>query len=134
MVETIAVLLVLGIVAAVIVSRSASTSDFQRVAEENTVKMHLRYAQYRAMSDDVSWGMAFNGGSYTIRRNGAAAPYNLPNESSPTRTMPSGYSVTGTTVDFDSWGSPGTTDISVTITGAGGSRSFVIRRNTGFIP
>lgn len=134
MIEVIAVLLIVGIIAAVALSRIGSTSSYTLASEVDILKMHLRYVQYRAFSDDVTWGMSFAAGSYTMQKNGATAPNNLPNESSPTHTLPGGYSVTGTTVAFDEWGSPGAADITVTLTGGGESRSFTITKNTGFIP
>ncbi|MDD2391033.1 MAG: hypothetical protein PHP23_15075 [Desulfobacterales bacterium] len=32
---------------------------YRRVSETETLKGHLRYAQFRAMSDKVSWGIGF---------------------------------------------------------------------------
>lgn len=134
MIEVIAVLLIAGILVAIALSRTDSMSSYTLAMEADILKMHLRYAQYRALSDDVTWGMSFASGSYTVQRDGATAPSNLPNEDSATHTLPSGYSVTGTNVAFDEWGSPGTADIVVTMTGGGESRNFTITKNTGFIP
>jgi hypothetical protein len=60
------------------------------------------------------------------------APYNLPNENSPTHTLPDGITVTGSTVTFDEWGSPGASNIDLTMSAGGGT--ITITKNTGFIP
>jgi prepilin-type N-terminal cleavage/methylation domain-containing protein len=131
-IEIIAVLIVIGILSAIAVSRIASTQSSSVAVEVDILKMQLRYAQLRALSDDKAWGMSFAGNSYTMLRDGNTAPYNLPNENSPTHTLPSGITVTGNTVTFDEWGSPGTADIPISI--SPGGRTINITKNTGFIP
>lgn len=132
MIEIIAVLVILGIIAAVAVARIGSTLDYKVTVEKDIIKTHLRYVQLRALSDDKTWGMSFAGSAYTALRNGNVAPYNLPNESSPTHTLPDGITVTGSTVTFDEWGSPGSSNIDLTMSAGGGT--ITITKNTGFIP
>ena len=134
-IEVISILVILGILSAVAISKVASTATYSLVAEADVLRMHLRYAQYRALSDDVSWGMSFTGNTYTLLR-GATATYNLPNDSSATHTLANGISFSPTPggVSFDEWGSPGTADITITLSSSGGSQSIPITKNTGFIP
>ena len=132
MIEIIAVLVILGIIAAVAVTRIVSTLDYKVTVEKDILKTHLRYVQLRALSDDKPWGMSFAGSAYTALRNGNVAPYNLPNENSPTHTLPDGITVTGSTVTFDEWGSPGSSNIDLTMSAGGGT--ITITKNTGFIP
>lgn len=132
MLEVIAVIVIVAILLAVAVSRVVSTQNISALTEADVLKMHLRYAQLRALSDDVSWGMSFNGNSYTLLRNGNTAPYNLPNEDSPTHALPGGVAVSGSTVTFDQWGSPGDANIQITVSNGGGI--IIITKNTGFIP
>ena len=66
MIEVIAVLLLFGIVAAVVVSYAPSTDTYKLASEEEIMKGHLRYAQFRAMSDKMSWGINFMPNSYTL--------------------------------------------------------------------
>jgi prepilin-type N-terminal cleavage/methylation domain-containing protein len=130
--EVIAVIIIIAVLLAVTVSRVISPQSISALTEADILKMHLRYAQLRALSDDVSWGISLNGSSYTLLRNGNTAPYNLPNESSPTHALPGGITVSGSTVTFDQWGSPGAANIQIVVSGGGGTIN--ITKNTGFIP
>ncbi|MBW1773406.1 MAG: type II secretion system protein [Deltaproteobacteria bacterium] len=78
MIEAIAVLLLLGILSTVIISSYGATETNKLVAEEATLKGHLRFVQLRAMNDQVPWGIAFVANAYTLLRNGVPAPYDLP--------------------------------------------------------
>ena len=107
MIEVIAVLLLFGVVAAVMVSYAPSTDSYKLASEEAIMKGHLRYALFRAMGDKVTWGISFTPNSYTLQKNGAPASSNLPNENSPVHNLQAGVSITagvGTTVSFDEWG------------------------------
>ncbi|MDX9822496.1 MAG: type II secretion system protein, partial [Syntrophales bacterium] len=56
MIEIIAVLLVIGILATVAVSRFLSAQQ-DLVAQADIAKAHLRFAQLKALNDDsASWG------------------------------------------------------------------------------
>ncbi|MDH3393875.1 MAG: prepilin-type N-terminal cleavage/methylation domain-containing protein [Desulfobulbaceae bacterium] len=133
-IEVIAALLLIAVLAAVVVSRMADTSA-DLAAESEIVKAHLRFVQSRAMNSDVSWGVRFDGGSYTMLTDGLTSSGLLPNENASTHTLAVG-SVSASTnpVLFDEWGSPGVADIVVTVGDGSGSKSFVISKNTGFIP
>jgi len=133
-IETIAILAILAILSAIAINRIGSTSTYTLVSETDTLKTHLRYVHFRALSDDVPWGMSFTGTAYTSLRNGATAPYNLPNESSATHTLPAGISVTGPTIAFDEWGSPGIANITITLSSGGETKTITVTKNTGFIP
>ncbi len=136
MIEVIAVLLLFGVVAAVVASRAPSMDSYKLVSEEDIMKGHLRYAQFRAMSDNVSWGISFTTNSFTLQKNGAPASSNLPNENSAIHNLQGGVSITagaGTTVTFDEWGSPGLSDILITLSVGTDSRTVTVTRNTGFI-
>jgi type II secretory pathway pseudopilin PulG len=131
--ETIAVIVILGVIAVVAVGMIISQASFALYSEVDILKSYIRFVQYRALSDDVSWSMTFDGNSYTVLRDGAVWPHSLPNEDSSTHDLPYGYSVSGSTVTFDEWGSPGDSDVSVTLSGGGESHTIRITRNTGFI-
>ncbi len=137
LIEAIAVLLLLGVLSAVIVSSYASTQGNTLVSEEATLKGHLRFAQLRAMNDQVSWGIGLGANAYTFLRNGIPAPHDLPGEDSTVHNLPSGVSITlgaGTTVAFDQWGSPGPANITITLSSGLDSRTIPITGSTGFIP
>jgi len=151
LIELISVLIIIGIGSAIAVTRFSS-SDIRALHEEVAIlKAHLRYAQTRAMSDNVPWGIDFlTSTSYRLQRNtgtvgNAATESILPNERTATRTITSGVTVyiTGAGTYFDVFGSPGNlpdsaifTDANKTITLSGGSNSkdITITRSTGFIP
>ena len=136
--EVIAVLLMLGILATVVISRGGMDSQEAKLRSEvDTLKAHLRYAQYLALNDidPTRWGIAINGSSYTLVRNldgnGSTFdnPHNLPNESSSTHNL-SPFTATAANVLFDEWGSPGNADINITL----GNQTITITAETGYIP
>ncbi|MDH3392512.1 MAG: type II secretion system GspH family protein [Desulfobulbaceae bacterium] len=132
-IEVIVVLMLLGIMSAVVVGRLLDTSA-DLAAESEIVKTHLRFVQSRAMNSAVSWGIRFDGGSYTMLTDGLTSSGFLPNESSATRSLAVGTVAASTNpIIFDQWGSPGNVDITVTVSDSSGSKSFVIIRNTGGI-
>ena len=133
-IEVIAALLIIGILTAVVASRIIDNSA-EVVAESEIIKAHLRFVQSRAMNSDVSWGIRFDGSSYTMLTNNLTSNGLLPNESTATHTLAKGNASASTNpVIFDQWGSPGLTNITVTVTDGSSSRNFIITKNTGFIP
>lgn len=135
--ETIVVLLLLGILAAVIIVRGTAADEAKVQAEINTIKGHLRYAQYLAMNDiaPFKWGIEIGSSSYElVKYDGltkTAHTFTFPGESSATHIFASGVSATGApAVLFDEWGNPGATDLNVALNG----QSITITGNTGFIP
>ncbi len=126
-VEIIAVLLVLGVISAVLVSRY-STDSVDDSASADKLKAHLRYTQMRSMNADVIWGVRFGGRSYTLVRDmtGAQTVQTFPGEAETTVSLPA--SVSGS-VQFDSWGRPsGLETIPL------GTVTVTITPDTGFIP
>lgn len=138
LIEAIAVLVLIAILSAVVISRGMSSDAAKVQAEVDTLKGHLRYAQYLAMNDipPVKWGIQISGQSYTLVRNLTGNnttfdyPYSLPSESSETRSI-APVTATAVNVLFDQWGSP---NAATTITLTPGPQSITITANTGFIP
>lgn len=137
LIEVIAVLIILAIVSAVVISRVTATDTAKLQAEVNTLKGHLRYAQYLAMNDiaPVKWGINVGGSSYTLAKvdnTGTTNPYSLPGDSSATHSFASGISASSsaTPILFDEWGSPGIANINITLSG----QTITIYAGTGFIP
>jgi prepilin-type N-terminal cleavage/methylation domain-containing protein len=138
MIEIIAVLVIMGILAAVAFSR-ISLKGNELYTEADLLKANLRFAQWRAMTvnDNTSttWGLGFSGNSYTLLKDGATTTLSLPSDDSGTHALSAGVTVSGpTVVTYDYWGSPGTSNIAVTLTKAGESTSFTISGTTGYIP
>jgi type II secretory pathway pseudopilin PulG len=139
MIEVVAVLVIIGIISAVAVS-NMGTSQPDLIAQADSVKTHLRFAQLKALQDDTgTWGISFAGNSYTLTQGiGAATPLPaasaLPSESGNTHFFPAGVTVNTTTVTFDPWGSPGNADIAITLTQGSNTAPITVTANTGYIP
>ena len=134
LVEVICVLLLIGIVTTVVLSRTMDHS-VELISEMEVAKGHLRYAQSRAMNSNQSWGINFSGSSYTLEEDGAASVTALPGLNGAIRTLAEGsISSTVNPIVFNQWGNPGSTAITVTISDGTDSQSFAIAPVTGFIP
>ncbi len=134
LIEIITVLIIIGVISAVAVNRLMDTS-VELQTQTDVIKSHLRYAQARAMSSNVIWGIEFKTNAYSFFKNGDTTDtLTLPGEENATLNLPSGTSATEI-VSFDSWGRP-YNDASGTSDHPGGqigSLSIVITKNTGFI-
>jgi prepilin-type N-terminal cleavage/methylation domain-containing protein len=141
LIEVIAVLIIIGIITAIAVSRDLST-DKELYSQADMVQMHLRFAHLKALQDDTAtWGIAFSGNSYALNKNNGATTIHLPSESSSSHSFPAGITITNTTVIFDKWGIPvdslgnPVADIELTLSQSGSTPiSILVTANTGFIP
>ncbi len=99
--ELVAGLVLLGILAAVAVAMY-DDGNADAIAEAETFKSHLRYAQIRAMGDIYPWTITVGGGSYTLSTTNPSigAPI-LPGESGATHSVRDGVSVSDGTFTFD---------------------------------
>jgi len=154
--ELIAVLIVLGIMTAVAVSR-ATNHDAEVITGADTLKAHIRYAQTMAMNsnpnagDETIWGISCSGSSYWLFRGTAPGDdiIRLPDDEkyiNGDRTInltQKKISVTGFTVFFDNRGIPyyplGTQwpGTAITVAPASGSGTNVtvnITPFTGYVP
>jgi prepilin-type N-terminal cleavage/methylation domain-containing protein len=135
LIEIIAVLVIIAIISAVVISRGMATDEVKLQAEVDTLKGHLRYAQYLALNDipPVKWGIQVGGTSYTLIKVdavGTTSPFSLPGGSSATHSFENGVTATGTgTVLFNEWGSPDTPIPAIAL----GGQSITVTTNTGFI-
>jgi prepilin-type N-terminal cleavage/methylation domain-containing protein len=137
MIEIIAVLLILGIIAAVAVSRIADTTAYDLSSQMEVVKAHLRLAQSRAMGSSSPWGINFATSTtyYLFQGAGSTTPVQLLGEDNVTvnlTTKKSGLTINSTPqrITFDAYGSPGTTTVTLTTNGG----NIIVTKNTGFIP
>lgn len=140
-IEIVAVLLIVGIVSAVVVSRITSTTQVDLASQVEVVKGHLRYAQSRAMNSDTVWGIHFASATtyYLFQGTGSTTPVQLFGEENATVSLTAkGSSLTitppeGKRVAFDSFGrpNPGITE-NIVIKTSG--NDIIVTKNTGFIP
>jgi prepilin-type N-terminal cleavage/methylation domain-containing protein len=157
LIEVIAVLVILSIIAVAVISREGSTANTTLKSSAEALKSHISFTQMRALNSDASncaasFGMTISGTGYSMFRitNTCLDVTNLvlPGaENTSGVTLPSGMSVSATpsplsTFTFDRWGIPhpdaiGTatsSTISLTISYAGMSEPITITKNTGFVP
>jgi prepilin-type N-terminal cleavage/methylation domain-containing protein len=148
LIEVIAVLIILGILAAVALSRGTSTAEVSLKAQTEVLKSHIRYAQLRAMNMksagcNASFGIGIIGNSYFLFRDCALADkVVLPGASGDTVTLPGVTLVaSSSTITFDDWGRPCSDQLgatlaagSITLNSSGASETITITGNTGFVP
>jgi prepilin-type N-terminal cleavage/methylation domain-containing protein len=137
MIEIVAVLLILGIIAAIAVSRMSDTTAYDLSSQMEVVKAHLRLAQSRAMASSSPWGINFASSTtyYLFQGAGSTTPVQLLGEDNATvslTTKQSGLTIGSAPqrITFDAYGSPGTTNVTVTTNGG----NITVTKNTGFIP
>ncbi|MDI9570435.1 MAG: type II secretion system protein [Pseudomonadota bacterium] len=147
--EVIAVLLIMGVVAAVLFAGSISTDEYRAKSQAEVIKSHLRHAQSQAMNSSVVWGIHFIDGSrYAMFKDGNTGvqvqiagadsnPVDLSGQGITISNLGSGI------VSFNSWGTPHTDAQAVTaqsgtrtltVTKGDVSESIQITPNTGYIP
>jgi len=156
LIEVIAVLVIIGIIAAVAISRATSTTQATLRSDVEKLKVHLRYAQLRALnSTERVWGIDFAGSSNSYRlyyADTVASYRTFPGEDASTVTLPNTtISISGDggrRVSFDTWGkpyqslranfdspsNPQTADRTITVSAGGYSETITITKNTGYIP
>ncbi|MRR17863.1 MAG: hypothetical protein EG826_15555, partial [Deltaproteobacteria bacterium] len=130
--ETAAIIVVIGILAAVAVARINSTDTYATSSELERVESHLRYAQGKAIRTNSSWGIRFNSSNtYWLFQTTTANKKGIAGEGQTDITL-SNLSITSApqTITFDGFGSPGAAGITVSTSGG----NITIAANTGFIP
>ena len=128
----LAVIVVIGILAAIAASRINSTDTYAISSELDKVQSHLRYAQGRAIRSNSSWGIRFDSShTYWLFQTNAANKKGIAGEDQNDITL-SRLAITSApqTITFDGFGSPGATDITVATSGG----NITVAANTGFIP
>ncbi len=139
LIEAVAVLILIGILAAVAIARVTDNEADERAAE-NKLKVHLRHAQARAMNSEIPWGVHSDGGSYFLfYGNSTDNKARFSGVDDLSVSFPSGISESFE-VSFDGWGRPydskdqsSATLLSMAMTINVGS-SITITPETGFIP
>ena len=77
------VVLIMGIVAGVIISRVARVDDMELAAQVNSIRNHIRYAQIMAMKrNDLIWGLKCDGSLYWLFKTSAPEVATEPDETS----------------------------------------------------
>jgi len=137
LVEVIVVLLIMGILLAYVFFGSMNNNNLQ--TEVDVFKSHLRYAQYIALCGDntYTWRIDARADSYTFSRvsaAGASVNMSLPGEIFDTHTFAAGVTLAPVrTIDFNQWGSPGGSNITMTLSQGGVSANIIVTSYTGFV-
>ena len=147
LIEVIAVLIVMSIITAFAVGRVVDNKP-ELIAQKEVLKVHLRYAQARAMNSNDNYGIQSDntGGTYELFRYDGAlgvVPVNFPGEGAgPIDLAALGLSMDADIiVSFDSKGIPYTNnsgtrqagDRTLTLRSGTDNESITITPNTGFI-
>ena len=143
LVEFIAVLMIMGILSVIIVSRW-TLSDTELIGQIEVIKSHLRYAQFRAMSSSSNWYVHFETtpAQYTLYKAGDGSKY-FPGETDYNMALESGISLSVETyVLFDDLGRPYPNNTGASGTQQTAERTIItssagniaIKPETGFIP
>jgi prepilin-type N-terminal cleavage/methylation domain-containing protein len=138
-IEIIAVLLVIGVLVSVAATRLVGTGA-AAAGEAELLKANLRFAQARAMSEGLQavWGVQITSTSYTLMRDGAAAPIYFPGEDSSPHALSGATIASGTgTLTFDFFGRPslgGTVLTANHVITFSGGKAVTVTAHTGLIP
>lgn len=146
MMEIIAVLVILGIVAAVIASRFSGPREYDLASQVDVVKNHLRLSQSRAMNAYKACGINFTSATtyYLFDASVPATPIHILGEKTATVDLGSGGKKSALTITsapqiitfngfgspIDASGNPVTSNVTL-VTNAG---NVTVTKNTGFIP
>ncbi len=135
LIEVIATLLLLGVMAALVVPRMVETGAGV-VAEADRMRANLRFAQTLAMSaNTASWAVRIEAQSYQLLRDGEPSPIGWPDGSGTVRVMNPGVQVTGGAgmLAFDTMGAPSST-YTINLTDGGRLETVIVTGFTGLIP
>ena len=128
LIEVLAVILLIGVLTAVAVVKLSNThSDL--ISTRDRLMQTIGYVRSRALSSTNTWVFSY-GSSNSITRNGVVQQ--LPDDG--IGGAPSGITISSGSVSFDTWGSPGSSDITITLTDSSGeTKSIKIYAETGYV-
>ena len=134
LVEVIAVLIILGMLAMVVTA--GMDSNASAVAESEILKAHLGYAQSLAFANNTAtWSLQIMANSYSLLRDGLPSPVRLPGESSTVHLLPPDVTIAQGvgSLSFDQYGAPTSTYVVVLSRGTF-QESVTVTGFTGLIP
>ncbi len=139
LIEILAVLILISVITAIAVGRMNFNVNLP--AETDKFKSNLRYAQHIALSSDQNnmWSVTVADRSYSLTRTNSTNSVNIPfpgGGGDSTINFPGGVNTGGTStvINFDRWGSPGNTTITIPMTDGIDTNVITVTRRTGFIP
>jgi prepilin-type N-terminal cleavage/methylation domain-containing protein len=139
LIEIIVVLIIISVITAIAVGRMNFNVNLP--AETDKFKSNLRYAQHIALSSDQNnmWSVTVTDHSYSLTRTNSTNSVNIPfpgGGGDSTINFPGGVNSGGTStvINFDRWGSPGNTTITIPMTDGIATNVITVTKRTGFIP
>lgn len=138
LIEVSAVLIMIGILSTLLVSRIPLNSENDLRAEAEILTAHIRYVTLLALSNDQDqWSIAFTGGSYSLEKNSSSETVFLPGENDNTHTLSSGISITvdveTQTLRFEIGTGP-TADYTITLKNENAvTRTITVHKETGYV-
>ena len=150
LVEMIAVLLIMGIISGVIISRVASVEDMELAARVNTIRNHIRYTQIMSMKqNDITWGIKSDGMDYWVFKTATPEVATEPDDTNNMGYLPGNENkkiplpeMGAFTLYFDRFGIPyiyvGTNIEPISVTAGPqtinvGSKHLTVTEETGFV-
>lgn len=134
--EAIAVVVVIGILAASTARLVSAKAEQTVYMEAATLRAHLRYAQSRAMAGTaVPWAVLLEADRHTLYCDGSPCASGFPGANSATHMHPAPVTVTRGLggVAFDHWGSPGETDVEIDLSDGTRTITVTVHAGTGFV-
>jgi len=162
-IEIVAVLVVLGILAVLTIGSFVGNGRAELAAQTDVIKAHIRLAQMRSMNfSNVIWGIDSNGSTYHLFRLPGTLDINgnITNAGTETQEQfPGEQTVVITVTDkgidaiesfkicFDNWGTPfkivggsysqlisSDAEAGIIVSNNGDTKTILITQNTGYIP
>ena len=134
-IEIIAVLLLIGIISVIVVSRNQDLGA-EALGQREVIKNHIRYAQLMAMKSNTACGVQFAGSSYSVFRNNSTTDkIILPNKENTDLSISADLGSANETIYFDLWGIPYSDAVFTTPRPSGliGSLGITITADTGHV-
>lgn len=123
--ELIAILLVVVIIATFMITKTPSASLYSLSSVTEQLRRDIRYTQTLATSLNTNYSIVLSTNSYAISPTPPSGAYSV--------TMPAGITLSPVTITFTSMGAP-TSATTITVTASGvGTDTFTVTAETGFI-
>ncbi len=108
LVEITVVLVLMAIISAYVIGRSINTEQIDLAAQNDKIRVQIRYAQAMAMKrSDAIWGITCDTNQYWLFKINPGTPELLPGETNAQITLADlGINMSGFTVFFDRIGKP----------------------------
>jgi prepilin-type N-terminal cleavage/methylation domain-containing protein len=145
LIEIIAVLVLMSIIAAGVMVRGMNTDQIDLMAQAAKIRNHIRYAQAMAMKRNEIWGINCAAGEYWQFKNSTSNPVRLPGEKVDKISLADlGVGMNEFRVYFNKLGEPyksyppsqqvkPTNVLTITISGASDSVTLSVTPETGLI-